>query len=405
MAHPVPSSRLQPSPVRAALWRASVLCLGLALSGCGKAAKPVAPPPPVVGVLTVHPQAVPLDRSLTGRLSAYYSANVVARVSGVLLRRDYKEGGAVKQGQLLFEIDPTYYRSVLNNDLAVLAGDKATYENDRITAARDHRLFPTGSISEQTLDDADAAERSAAAKVQADQAAVDGARINLGYTKVTSPISGIAGQQLVTPGAVVGSGTTDNGSGGTLLTSVQQVDRLYANFAISAADLLTLRAAQNVALAAEDETKVKLILPNGAAYGPQGTLDFSDVSVNPTTGAVDLRALVPNPSQILLPGMYVTLVVHFGTEKNVFLVPQQAVQRDTESAYALVVDAKGQVARKDVTAETSLGTDWIVTNGLDDGDRVIVTGLQGAQEGATVKVTDWQPASGQGQPASGGNKR
>jgi membrane fusion protein (multidrug efflux system) len=179
-----------------------------------------------------------------------------------------------RQGQLLFEIDPSYYTAVLNNNLAVLAEDQATYTNNRVTAERDHKLLPVGSVSQQTVDDADAAERSAAAKVQADQAAVETARINLGYTRVTSPISGTASQQQVTQGALVGSATSDTGSGGTLLTTVARIDPLYVNFTISAADLLTLRKAQNVALAQQSDTKVQITLPNGSRYEQSGDVGF-----------------------------------------------------------------------------------------------------------------------------------
>ncbi len=192
----------------------------MALVGCSSHKAPAAAAPPKVGTVTAEQQTVPLTRDLVGRLSAYYSANVVARVSGVLVKRTYKEGDEVKEGQLLFQIDPSYYTAVLNNNLAILAEDQATYTNNRVTAERDHKLLPVGSVSQQTVDDADAAERSAAAKVQADQAAVETARINLGYTRVTSPISGTASQQQVTQGALVGSATSDTGSGGTLLTTV-----------------------------------------------------------------------------------------------------------------------------------------------------------------------------------------
>ena len=263
--------------------RALLPSLGLiALVGCGRGGAPAPAAPPQVGTVTAEQQTVPLTRDLVGRLSAYFSANVVARVSGVLLKRVYKEGDEVKQGQLLFEIDPAYYQAMLNNNLAALAEDQATYINNRVTAERDHKLLPIGSVSQQTVDDADAAERSAAAKVQADQAAVETARINLGYTRVTSPIGGIAGQQQVTQGALVGNATSDTGSGGTLLTTVEQVDPLYVNFTISAADLVTLRQAQNVELAQQNDTTVHITLPNGSPYDQAGTLDFSDVAVNPT---------------------------------------------------------------------------------------------------------------------------
>lgn len=370
--------------------------------GCSSHKAPPAAPPPKVGTVKAEQQTVPLTRDLVGRLSAYMSANVVARVSGVLVKRDYKEGDEVKQGQLLFEIDPSYYTAALNNSLAVLAADQATYTNNRVTAERNHKLLPIGSISQQTVDDADAAERSASAKVQADQAAAATARINLGYTRVTSPISGTASQQQVTQGALVGSATNDTGSGGTLLTTVSRVDPLYVNFTISAADLLTLRQAQNVALAHQSDTKLQITLPNGSPYEQVGTLDFSDVAANPTTGAVNLRALVPNPKHDLLPGMYVTLSITLGEQSHVYLIPQQAVQRDTVGAYTLVVGADGKVLRKNVVTSENRGNDWIVTDGLDNGDQVIVAGLQSAHEGGQAQAVPWQSPSPTASPPRAG---
>jgi len=379
--------------------RSSLLSIGfIALVGCGKGDPPPPPPPPKVGVMEVQPRSVPLTRNFVGRLSAYYSANVTARVSGVLVKRLFAEGTEVKAGQVLFEVDPTYYQTVLNNDLATFAEDQATYLNNRATAERDRKLLPVGAVSQQTVDDANAAERSAAAKVKADQAAVQGARVNLGYTKVTSPITGIAGQQQVTAGAVVGNGTTDAGAGGTLLTTVEQVDPLYVNFTISAADLITLRQAQdkgNIALASQNKTSVRILLPNGSAYDEPGTLDFSDVAVNAATGAVSLRARVPNPKHELFPGMYVSLNVDIGQQNDVFLIPQQAIQRDTVGAYAMVMKPDGRVGRKDVESNDSYEGDWIVTGGLAAGDQVVVSGVQNVHEGTLAKATRWNgPDSG-----------
>jgi membrane fusion protein (multidrug efflux system) len=369
----------------------SYLCL-IVLAACSKSAPP--PPPAQVAVVKAQSQSAPLERQFVGRLSPYYSANVTARVSGVLLRRDYTEGSQVRAGQLLFEIDPVFYRAQLNNDLALLAEDQATYVNNHITAVRNRKLLPVGSVSQQTVDNSDAAERSAAAKIKADEATVASARVSLNYTRVTAPIGGIAGQQQVTAGAVVGSSTSDTGGSGTLLTTVQQIDPMYVNFTISSADLVTLQDSQSagsVDLSQQNHTTVRIALPNRAAYGTAGTLDFSDVTVNAATGSVNLRALVANPQRRLLPGMYVTLTVNFGTQKNVFLIPQQAVQRDTVGAYALVVGADSKVGRKDVVATDSLGNNWIVTQGLADGDQIIVTGVQMAREGTQVKTVAWQP--------------
>ena len=383
-------------PRRASL---SYLCL-IVLAACSKSAPP--PPPPQVAVVTAHMQSVPLERQFVGRLSPYYGANVTARVSGVLLRRNYTEGSQVRAGQLLFEIDPVFYRAQLNNDLAVLAEDQATYVNDHITAARNRKLLPVGSVSQQTVDNSDAAERSAAAKVKADEAIVQSARVSLNYTRVTAPISGIAGQQQVTAGAVVGSSTSDTGGSGTLLTTVQQIDPMYVNFTISSVDLATLQQSQtngSVDLSQQNRTTVKIGLPNRTSYGTAGTLDFSDVTVNAATGSINMRALVANPQRRLLPGMYVTLTVNFGQQNNVFLIPQQGVQRDTVGAYVLVVGAGSKAARKDVEATDSLGNNWVVTHGLAEGDQIIVTGVQMAREGTPVKTVAWQPPA----TASGGS--
>lgn len=397
--------------------RASLLCICLALLGGCHGKPPPPPPPPKVGVVTAVVQNVPLHKDMVGRLSSYLSANVTARVSGVLVKRNYKEGSEVRQGQVLFEIDPAFYRAQLNLALGTLASDRATYIDDRIIAERYHKLLPSGFVSQQNVDDADAAERSYAGKVTADQAAVDAARVNLGYTKVTSPISGVSGQQQATVGAVVGSSTADTGSSGTLLTTVDQIDTLYVNFTISAADLVTLRQAQSqggVALSRQNKTTAQILLPNGGPYDQLAVLDFSDVAVNATTGAVNLRALAPNPQHALLPGMYVTLVVDFGQQNNVVLIPQQALLRDTVGAYVLTVDHTGKVVRKDVSSTDSLGHDAIVTSGLTTGDQVIVTSLQSVQAGGKATAIPWRasanagsgsaPEPAQAGPPAGGKK-
>jgi membrane fusion protein (multidrug efflux system) len=381
--------------------RALLPSTGMLLAiGCGGHAPPPPPAPPQVGTVTAKLGDVPLSRDLVGRLSPYFSANVVARVSGVLTKRLYKEGSEVKRGQVLFEIDPAYYQAAHDTNLANLAQDQATYTNDHVIAERNRKLLPIGSVSQQTVDDAEAADRSAGAKVKADQAAVAQSQINLGYTRIVSPIDGIAGQQQVTQGALVGSGTSDNGSGGTLLTTVQQVDPMYVNFTISAADLVTLRQSRNIALAGQSDTKVRVKLPNGTDYDKAGTLDFSDIAVNPTTGAVSLRALVPNPRHELLPGMYVMLQITMGKQNQVYLIPQQGVLRDTTGAYALVVGQDDKVVRKDVSANESYGNDWIVTGGLAQGDRVIVSGVQVAREGNAVKAVPWQAPAATDAPAA-----
>ncbi len=368
-----------------------VLALGLA-AGCTKTTPP-APSPAQVYTLGVKAQSVVLREQFSGRVSSFQSANVVARVSGALLERSYREGAEVRRGQSLFRIDPTFYQAQLDSDLAVLAQDRATLANATITAERNRKLLALGSVSQQVVDNSDAAERSAAARVKADEAQVETARVNLGYTNVVAPIDGTAGQQQVTAGAVVGSGTSDSGAGGTLLTTIERIDPVYVNFTISAADLLALRQAQvegQVQLAGQGKARVAIELPDGSAYPHDGVLDFSGVLVNATTGAVNLRATVPNPKRLLLPGMYVNLTVDFGTLKSAWLVPQQALLRDAGGPYLLAVGDGGKVARRNVVVRDSVGTDWIVTAGLADGAQIIVSGLQKASEGSVVNASAWQ---------------
>jgi membrane fusion protein (multidrug efflux system) len=376
--------------------RTPVLCLSLlALAACGRKEQgPPQMPPPTVGVISAQPRNVPLTKDLVGRLSAFRSADVRARVSGVLLKRVYTEGTDVKQGQLLFQIDPVPYKAALANAEAALASAQASYTNAHVIANRDRQLVPQGYIARQQLDTDEANERSAQAAVKQAQANVETARINLGYTNVTSPIDGRAGEQQVTEGAIVGNGTTDAGANATLLTTVDQLDPLYVNFTMSASDLEALRHAQskgNVQLAEQNKTTVQINLPSGAKYEHAGTLDFSDTSVNPTTGAINLRAVVPNPERRLLPGMYVDLTANMGELNKVFLIPQAAIQRDPTGAYALVVGGDGKVAQKRVTSDSMLGHDWVVTSGLATGDQVIVSGIQAVKPGAPAKATPWTP--------------
>ena len=376
----------------------SLLCAAaLTLTACGRdqEGQPNRQmPPPEVGVVTVQPQDVPLERSLVGRLAAYRSADVRARVAGVVLKRAYTEGSEVKAGQLMFLIDPAPYEASLKGALANLAAAKASYANAHVIAERDRSLAPQGYISRAQLDTDEATERSEAAAVKQAQASVQTARVNLGYTRVVSPIDGRASEQQVTVGALVGNSTSDTGAGSTLLATVQQIDPLYLNFTISAAELNQLQAAQKsggVTLSSQDQSHVQITLPDGNRYGPQGTLDYTSPSVDPSTGAVNMRAIVPNPDHLLLPGMYADLKVDLGQRTHVFLVPQQAVQRDPAGAYVLVVGADGKVARKAVSVGDMRGGDWIVSGGLQGGDRVIVSGVQNARPGEPAKASPWQP--------------
>jgi membrane fusion protein (multidrug efflux system) len=334
-----------------------------------------------VTVVAVAPQQVALTSSFTGRLSGYREANVLARVSGVLLRRLYQEGTQVKAGQPLFEIDPAPYQAALDAALAALAQARASAVNAHTNAQRDRDLITSHLISEQQLDTDEATERSSAAAVKQAAANVESARINLGYTNVTSPIAGVAGEQQVTEGALVGQGTP------TQLTTVDQMDPIYVNFDEPATQIEQLASEEqsgDVVAASGGKAKVQLTLPDGTPYGVPGVLDFHAVTVDPSTGTAALRGILPNPNHALLPGMYVNVVVTIGFAQHAFLVPQAALQRDNQGAYVLTVSNDDTVVEKRVKTEGASGVDWIVSRGLVAGDRVIVAGIQSATPGSKV---------------------
>ena len=364
-----------------------VACKGGGQGGPGGMAG--AMPPPEVGVIEAKASDVALQQDLVGRLSAIRSADVRARVPGVLQKRLYAEGSDVREGQVLFQIDPAQLQTALEQSEASLASAQATYANAHAAADRARGLIAGKYISKSDYDNALAAERSAAAAVQQGKAGVDSARINLGYATVRSPIAGRAGKQQVTEGALVGQGEA------TLLTTVDQIDSMYVDFTMSVADhqqLQRLRSDSD-----SDDGDVQVLLPDGTPYDHKGMLDFSGDTVDPATGAIAMRARIPNPDKRLLPGMYVTLKLTMGNQKDVFLVPQAAVQRDATSAYVLVVGGDGKVARKDVDAERSQGSNWIVTKGISAGDKIIVSGLQRAIPGQPAKAA---PMPADGAPAS-----
>lgn len=359
--------------------------LSVTLAACGGEQEAQQPPPPELGVVSVQPSNAPLRRDLVGRLAAYRSADVRARVPGVLQRRVYQEGSDVDEGQVLFEIDPAPLRAAAGEAQAALAQARANQANARAAANRARTLAPERFISQSDLDNALAAERSANASVQAAQSAVQSADINLGYATVRAPIAGRAGKQQVTEGALVGQGTA------TLLTTVDQIDPLYVNFTMGAGELDQVRGMQ---LDRQGPVQVQVKLPDGSTYAHAGELDFSGDIVDPDTGAVSLRALLPNPERRLMPGTYVTLVATLGMQQGVFAVPHASVQRDATGAYVLVVGADGNVVRKDVTIDRADAGSWIVTGGLAAGDQVVASGLQRARVGEPATPTPWQPGAG-----------
>jgi membrane fusion protein (multidrug efflux system) len=379
------------TPVRHALAMAALSALSaLVLAGCGKGQPQAGAggpggqmPPPEVGVITAKATDVALQQQLVGRLAPFRSADVRARVPGVLQRRVYEEGSDVREGQVLFLIDPAQLQAALGQSEAALAQAQATYANSKAAADRARKLLPQKYISQSDYDNAIAAERSAGASVQQAKAGVDTARINRGYANVRAPISGRAGKQQVTEGALVGQGDA------TRLTTVDQIDPLYVNFSMSVAERERIKAAGGDAA----EPKVQVLLPDGTPYDQPGSLDFSGDVVDPATGAVSLRARIPNPDKRLLPGTFVTVVAALGERGHAFLVPQVAVQRDAAGAYVLVVGNDGKVARKDISTDRAQGSSWVVSKGIVDGDKIIVSGIQRAQPGQPAKAVPAAPAT------------
>ncbi|HJU40613.1 MAG TPA: efflux RND transporter periplasmic adaptor subunit [Tahibacter sp.] len=357
----------------------------LAVAACNKQpAAPAAPPPPEVGVISVKASSVPLTRELVGRLAATRTAEVRARVPGIVERRVYTEGSDVAEGQPLFQIDPAQLKAALNASQASLAQARANAANADAKAKRYQDLAARGVLAKQDLDDAVAAQRTADATVKAALANVDTAKLNLGYASVTAPIAGRAGRALVTEGALVGQSEV------TPLTVVEQIDPIYVDFSQSAAEVAELRRAQaagKLKLAAADQVEVRLALPDGTAYGQTGTLSFSDLAVDATTGTVSLRATFPNPERALLPGMFVKVDVVQGELEQAFVIPQKAVQRDAKGAFVMAVGDGDKAQVKHVELGQMRGGDWVVTSGLADGDRIIVTGLPKAAPDKPVKPT------------------
>lgn len=326
--------------------------------------------PPEVGVVTIQPQPVSLSAELPGRTTAYLIAEVRPQVGGILLKRLFVEGSDVKAGQVLYQIDPASYR-------ATLARTEASLESAKLLAQRYERLIKTGAISQQEYDDARSSFLQA-------KASTETARINLAYTSITAPISGRIGRSSVTQGALV---TANQGSP---LATVQQLNPIYVDIVQPSTAILQFKEALARGLlkrGADGHAAVHLRLENGKAYPLAGKLQFSEVSVDQGTGAVTLRAVFPNPDGLLLPGMFVHAQFQEGVREQALLVPQRGITRDSNGqALALVVGPGDTVEQRKVAVERSVGTAWLVSDGLRAGDRVIVDGVQNVKPGGTVKV-------------------
>ena len=361
---------------------------GLLAAGCSPAPSVTTAQTPEVSVLHAKAQSLPLTRDLVGRLSAIRSADVRARVPGILLKRLYREGSQVRAGEVLFQIDPKPYQAALDAALAALAQAQATATNAAVNAKRTRDLLASGLVSRSDVDNNNATERSSQAQVKQAQANVETAHINLGYATVTAPIAGRSGQQHVTEGALVGQ------SEATLLTTIDQIDRLYVNFDRPANEILKLHAAQargDVTLFDHDQATLQVVLPDGTPYAPLGSVDFSDVSVDPTNSALAFRGIIANPQHQLLPGMFVTVRLTLGTQNRAYVVPQAIVRRDGDGAFVEVAGADDKVVVKHIQADIMKGTDWLVTGGLSDADRIIATSVDKVQPGMQVKVLPDKP--------------
>ncbi|BBG59753.1 Acriflavine resistance protein A precursor [Providencia rustigianii] len=359
-----------------------VLSGGLALSGCNEEQKGGGErPAPDVGIVTLKAEPLTIKTELPGRTSAFRIAEVRPQVSGIILKRNYKEGTDVEAGVSLYQIDPAPFQATYNSAKAELAKAQANANLAALTVKRYKPLLGTNYISQQEYDQANSTYAQSLAAVKAAEAAVESARINLDYTKVTSPISGRTSKSNVTEGALVSAGQA------TELMRVQQLDPIYVDVTQSSEDFLRLKAEiENGALQKEPgKAPVSLVINNGQEYAQSGQLEFSDVTVDETTGSITMRAVFPNPNKELMPGMFVRAILEDGVKQDAILVPQQGLARTPQGdAQVMVVGAENKVEVRKVKAGQAIGNKWLVTEGLKDGDRVIVLGLQKIKPGMVV---------------------
>ena len=361
------------------------------LAGCNDQGETQAhPTEPQVTVHVVEAAPLAVTTELPGRTSAFRIAEVRPQVSGIVLKRNFTEGSDVEAGQSLYQIDPATYQADYDSAKGELAKSEAAAAIAHLTVKRYVPLVGTKYISQQEYDQAIADARQADASVIAAKAAVESARINLAYTKVTSPISGRIGKSSVTEGALVTNGQA------TALATVQQLDPIYVDVTQSSNDFMRLKQSIAQGSLHKDNTSstVELVMENGQSYPLKGTLQFSDVTVDESTGSITLRAVFPNPQHTLLPGMFVRARVDEGVQPNAILVPQQGVTRTPRGdATVMVVNDKSQAETRPVVAVQAIGDKWLISEGLQSGDKVIVSGLQKARPGVQVKATTDVPAA------------
>lgn len=366
----------------------------LALSACGESPPP-APPPPAVGVVTLTTGSVPLINELPGRVVALETAEVRPQISGVIRRRLFTEGGMVRAGQLLYEIEDAPYRAALAQAQGSLARANAAIRSTALQAQRYKDLVGINAVSRQEYDDADAAAQQARADVAAQRGAVQAAQVNQAFTRIKAPISGRIGRSLFTPGALVQAGQADP------LATIQRSDSVYVDMTQSAAEIIDLKQAMKSGGVSEaDGARIQLLLPNGSTYPIEGRLQFSEVSVDPTSGAVTLRATFPNPDGMLLPGMYVRAKLVEGRQSQAILAPQQGITRDARGrATAMVIGKDNKAEMREVQVSRAVDDKWIVTKGLKQGDKLIVEGLVNLRPGTVVRPgAPQQVTAAQGEP-------
>lgn len=367
------------------------------LAACGKTqAPPPKPGMPEVNVVTLAAQTVSLTRELPGRTNAYLLAEVRPQVSGIVKKRLFTEGAVVKAGQSLYQLDDATYRANAASARATLARAQATLKSAELNAKRSDELVKIDAVSKQDNENANAALAQAKADVAAAEAALQSSNVTLDYARITSPITGRIGKSSVTQGALVTANQT------TPLATVQQLDPVYVDLSQSSSELLQLR--KDIAagkLTKSGDIPVEIVLEDGSIYQHKGKLAFSDVSVDPGTGSFSLRVTVPNPDNILMPGMYVRAVVGNGIRDNAILVPQQGIARDPKgNTSAMVVNKEGKVEPRPVKVSRTIGDKWLVEDGLAAGDRVIVAGLQKIKPGVPVKAVEASTSQATAQPAA-----
>ncbi|WP_410750845.1 efflux RND transporter periplasmic adaptor subunit [Citrobacter sp. U14242] len=361
------------------------------LAGCNDQGDTQAhPAEPQVTVHVVESAPLAVTTELPGRTTSFRIAEVRPQVSGIVLKRNFTEGSDVEAGQSLYQIDPATYQADYDSAKGELAKSEAAAAIAHLTVKRYIPLVGTKYISQQEYDQAIADARQADASVTAAKAAVESARINLAYTKVTSPISGRIGKSNVTEGALVTNGQA------TELATVQQLDPIYVDVTQSSNDFMRLKQSIEQGSLHKDSSSstVELVMENGQSYPLKGSLQFSDVTVDESTGSITLRAVFPNPQHTLLPGMFVRARIDEGVQPNAILVPQQGVTRTPRGdATVMVVNDKNQVESRAVVAAQAIGDKWLISDGLKPGDKVIVSGLQKARPGVQVKATTDAPAA------------